>query len=409
MSPPLASATETYLRELALVHSSRAGLPETSYYAPLAALLNEIGAELEPKIRCIMGLKNLGAGLPDGGLFTANQFSSETPAYGGQSPARGAIEAKKVEDDVKVTADTQQVQDYLERYGQVLVTNYRAFLLLTKGSDGLPRVLGSIELASDAESFWELAEAPRRTAKMRGEDLKRFLVRVMQLPAPITDPRDLAWFLAANARDAKSRLQAAPQSVLDSVRSELEEALGIKFEGDRGSRFFFSTFVQALFYGLFSAWVFWSQHVRPPGSGPRFEWRKAAWSLNIPMIGPLFSGMTQPHRLGPLNLVDVLDWTEDVLNRVDQEAFFGKFRTGLAIQYFYEPFLEAFDPDLRKELGVWYTPVEIVRYMVERVDAALQTKLGLPDGLADPNVYILDPCCGTGSYLTEVMRIISER
>ena len=36
--------------------------------------------------------------------------------------------------------------------------------------------------------------------------------------------------------------------------------------------------------------------------------------------------------------------------------------------YFYEPFLEAFDADLRKELGVWYTPAEVVRYMVARVD-----------------------------------------
>ena len=32
--------------------------------------------------------------------------------------------------------------------------------------------------------------------------------------------------------------------------------------------------------------------------------------------------------------------------------------------YFYEPFLQAFDPELRKQLGVWYTPAEVVRYMV---------------------------------------------
>ena len=73
------------------------------------------------------------------------------------------------------------------------------------------------------------------------------------------------------------------------------------------------------------------------------------------------------------------------------------------MQYFYEPFLEAFDPELRKQLGVWYTPPEIVKYMVERVDTVLRQELGLPLGLADKNVYVLDPCCGTGSYLVEVL------
>ena len=70
--------------------------------------------------------------------------------------------------------------------------------------------------------------------------------------------------------------------------------------------------------------------------------------------------------------------------------------------YFYEPFLEAFDPDLRKQLGVWYTPAEVVRYMVARVDMALKEDLGIADGLAADNVFVLDPCCGTGTYLAEV-------
>ena len=76
--------------------------------------------------------------------------------------------------------------------------------------------------------------------------------------------------------------------------------------------------------------------------------------------------------------------------------------------YFYEPFLEAFDPELRKQLGVWYTPAEVVRYMVARVDKALKDDLAIPDGLAADNVYVLDPCCGTGAYLAEVLRRIAE-
>ena len=41
--------------------------------------------------------------------------------------------------------------------------------------------------------------------------------------------------------------------------------------------------------------------------------------------------------------------------------------------------------------------------MVSRVDAVLREELKLPDGLADENVYVLDPCCGTGAYLVEVL------
>ena len=101
--------------------------------------------------------------------------------------------------------------------------------------------------------------------------------------------------------------------------------------------------------------------------------------------------------------MQLLDLAGEILNRVDRNAFFQSFEEGAAVQYFYEPFLEAYDPALRKELGVWYTPREIVRYMVERVDTVLRSELGLPAGLADPNVYVLDPACGTGAYLVEVL------
>ena len=109
----------------------------------------------------------------------------------------------------------------------------------------------------------------------------------------------------------------------------------------------------------------------------------------------------------PLGLVEVLDWTSAALDRVDRDAFFARFNEGEAVPYFYEPFLEAFDPALRKQLGVWYTPTEVVRYMVARVDRALKDDLGIEDGLAAENVYVLDPCCGTGAFLAETLKRIA--
>jgi predicted helicase len=131
------------------------------------------------------------------------------------------------------------------------------------------------------------------------------------------------------------------------------------------------------------------------------------------MISRLFSLIAHRDQLDALKLSEVLDWTGAVLNRVDRASFFSRFEESHAVQYFYEPFLQAFDPELRKQLGVWYTPPEIVKYMVERVDTVLRQELGLPLGLADKNVYVLDPCCGTGSYLIEVLdrihRTLMER
>ncbi len=62
---------ENYLSNLHDIHRSGAAVPETSYYGTLENLLNEIGKTLKPKVRCIINIKNRGAGIPDGGLFTS--------------------------------------------------------------------------------------------------------------------------------------------------------------------------------------------------------------------------------------------------------------------------------------------------------------------------------------------------
>ena len=189
------------------------------------------------------------------------------------------------------------------------------------------------------------------------------------------------------------------------MRAALEVSLGMKFEGERGEAFFRSTLVQTLFYGIFSAWVLWARQ-KPAPSGS-FDWRTAHWHQRVPVMRALFQQLSGPDQLQPFSLVEVLDWAAAALNRVQRDEFFARFNEGEAVPYFYEPFLQAFDPELRKQLGVWYTPAEVVRYMVARVDRALKDDLGIPDGLAGDNVYVLDPCCGTGAYLSEVLRRIA--
>ena len=407
----LISAVEAYFTDMGRVHASGGGTGERSYYPALANLLCAVGDTLKPKVFCVLEGADQGAGHPDYALYTAKQVQKGRPREG-QVPERGVVEVKSVEDDACVTAESDQVSRYWGRYRLVLVTNLRYFVLLGADRSGDPAKLEAFRLAESADDFWRRLQKPRAFAHEVGAGLGEYLRRSLSHRAALAEPKDLTWLLASYARDGLARVEAADRAPpLLTVRSALEEALGIRFEGERGERFFHSTLIQTLFYGIFSAWVLWSRQAKS-NDGPlfeggynpaRFSWREAVWHLRAPVLRALFQQLSDPGRLKPLGLVEVLDWTAAALDRVDRAEFFSRFNEGEAVPYFYEPFLEAFDPALRKELGVWYTPTEVVRYMVARVDRALKDDLDIPDGLAAENVYVLDPCCGTGSYLAEVL------
>jgi hypothetical protein len=341
------NALETYLRDLRDIHNTGAAVKETSYYGPLANLLNEFGKTLKPRVRCVINLQNVGSGIPDGGLFTSNQFQcGETAPKQGQLPERGAIEIKSTKDDALKITQSRQVEKYLERYGLVLVTNYRDFILVSKGTNNKAKILERYTLATTEGEFWQKVADPKTFAELHTERFGEYLRRAMMHAAPLTRPEDVAWFLASYARDARARIEAAKQlPALEEVRKALETGLGLSFAGDKGEHFFRSTLVQTLFYGLFSAWVLWAED---HAEEDKFDWRAAEWELHLPIIRELFSQLSVPDKLRPLGLVEVMDWSAGALNRVVRGEFFAKFEQSQAVQYFYEPFLEAFDPELRK-------------------------------------------------------------
>ena len=401
----LTAAVETYLTEMRRVRASGGATGERSSYGPLANLLNAVGATLRPKVFCVAELADQGAGHPDFGLFTARQVQRGRPRDG-QVPERGVVEVKAPRDSTRAMVVREQVSRYWGRYGLVLVTNLRDFELVGRDAADGETILESFRLAGSSDEFERLLEKPQSLARAAGAGLGEYLRRALSHRSTIAEPKDLAWLLASYARDGLTRVEAAGEAPsLAAVRSALEDALGVRFEGDRGARFFRSTLVQTLFYGVFSAWVLWARTVPSPAGA--FDWRTAVWHLRAPVLRALFQQISDPGRLQPLGLVDVLDWTAAALDRVDRSAFFARFREGEAVPYFYEPFLQAFDPELRKQLGVWYTPAEVVRYMVARVDKALKDDLDIAEGLAADHVYVLDPCCGTGAYLAEVLRRIA--
>jgi len=390
---------EQYL--ISLVRGRDRQVTETAYYGELATVLNEVATPF--KVEAKVHPKSDERNLPDVGIYDKNQAA-------GQKPAHGVVEVKGVDADIDVIATSEQVARYVKNYGQVLVTNYYQFMLITRQSDGTPRIEERYSLAGSAADFWKKAADPRAMIAEHATLLNEYLTRVLQRNAPLADPRDLARILASYARSARELIEHSNTDFAEFValRADLHDGLGIHFEGTDGERFFRSTLVQTLFYGIFSAWIRWTETTAIT-SGRPFDIFRDSRRFSVPVLQELFYQFTNPDMTEPLNLEPLLEWTGDALNRVDRDAFFARFDQATAVQYFYEPFLAEFDPDLRRDLGVWYTPNEIVDYMVARVDQSLQTDLNIPLGLADPNVYVLDPCCGTGAYLAAVLRRIYAR
>jgi len=130
------------------------------------------------------------------------------------------------------------------------------------------------------------------------------------------------------------------------------------------------------------------------------------------------------------NLTWLLDDITSLLARTSVAQVFQDEKRDPSI-HFYEDFLDAYDPQVRKDQGVYYTPDEVVSYIVRTAHGALQTDFGLPLGLADtttwaafakakrlavpegvdskaPFVQVLDPALGTGTFLLRVIEVIHE-
>jgi predicted helicase len=141
-----------------------------------------------------------------------------------------------------------------------------------------------------------------------------------------------------------------------------------------------------------------------------------------PFLRQLFN-----HIAGP-DVDDRVRWVVDELADLLQvtniklimEDFGKATRTEDAVIHFYEDFLTAYNPDLRKSRGVFYTPQPAVGYVVSAIDEILQQDFKLRDGIADNvkidvddkkfhRVQILDPATGTGTFLAEMVRHIHAK
>jgi hypothetical protein len=149
---------ETYLHELHDIRSTGGGVAETSYYTPLANLLNAVGNSLKPRVRCVINLQNIGGGVPDGGLFTPDQIQRgvDEPLQG-QKPSRGAIECKSTKDDALLVTDTERVSKYWQNDQSA---SRPSMTELQQSSERLEREV--IQYASDKGALRHAAPAEKR-------------------------------------------------------------------------------------------------------------------------------------------------------------------------------------------------------------------------------------------------------
>ncbi len=187
---------------------------------------------------------------------------------------------------------------------------------------------------------------------------------------------------------------------------------------------FADMYAQTMVYGLLTARISHPEHFRPGAPASKLTFDNA-------FLDALYTGF---RRAGD----EVLDADEfglqdlaELLSRTNVDEILADFgATDVKddpVVFFYEEFLERYDPDQRKALGAYYTPVPIVRAMVAAVDELLKSEFDLPLGIADPMcwqefadlheiaiptglgpsdrvVRMLDPATGTGTFLLEWLR-----
>ena len=82
---------EVYLKSMRRIHATGEAVEETSYYAALSNLLDEVGKALTPKVRCVLTISDRGAGIPDGlPLAHKHGFATDTHADAGIVYSEGA-------------------------------------------------------------------------------------------------------------------------------------------------------------------------------------------------------------------------------------------------------------------------------------------------------------------------------
>lgn len=71
----------------------------------------------------------------------------------------------------------------------------------------------------------------------------------------------------------------------------------------------------------------------------------------------------------------------------------------------YDKFFKLALPKTVGKLGIVYTPVEVVDFILNSVNDILKKEFGRKHGLSEENIHILDPFTGTGTFITRLLQL----
>lgn len=382
-SSPEQTALNAYLAEVRRVRGTGAGTSEQSFYPALNRLLSELGQLTTPKRRALSNPAGIEGDFPDVALYEEASVVLALP-----------LEAKPASTPITAIVGSAQAARYARSFGggRVLVTNLWQFAVAQLDATGVLIAYDTIDLVSNES---DLDASPAVSAPVAVK-LVSILEAACSTRATLQKPRAVAQLLAYHASLARDAvlLVGDRDALLEPVSETLRRGLGMRLDDE----FLVPTVVQTLTYGLFAAWL-------SAESPADFDWMSASYRLEVPVFADILHAIMRPTFIRKCDLTGRLAAAARVLQWVDRPAFLAEFE-GAAIEYFYEPFLAHFDAHLRDALGVWYTPADIAAYQVARADHHLKNDLGVPEGLADESVIILDPAVGTGTYLAAVLRHI---
>ena len=331
------------------------------------------------------------------------------------------IETKDIGDTdlrgTKASMNKRQFDKYKAAISTIAFTNFLEFVLYENGKEVLSATIGHL----DDEDI-----------KMTDDEkqLSAFVTLVEKLahakPQPITSATELANVMASKARLMATLIERhlATNTTYEYDEdwddpSELRgqyEAFRTHLIGDLTGKDFADIYAQTITYGLFAARL----HTLTPETFSRAE---VPWF--IPQTNPFLRSIFSS--IAGADLDQNIAWIVDDLTKAFRSVNVKRVMRLHAsstehydpLLHFYEDFLAAYDPQARKDNGVWYTPHSIVGFMVRSIDEILQRDFGIADGLASKEtiekderpyhrVQILDPATGTGTFLAEVIHQIYD-
>ena len=367
------SLSEAYANGNATEHTYR-----PAFQNLLQAVLSEANVTNEPKqIEC---------GAPDFVLSHNNI-------------PRGYIEAKDLDKNLDDAGFKEQFSRYTESLGNLIFTNYLEFRLVRDG-----------ELISTV-SIGALAGGKVKQTPQHFDDLAVLLNFFWGYQGQtITSANNLAKHMAAKTRMLAGVIKNALDQENDSLGlndevSELDNELLSQLNAfkerlihDLNPATFADIYAQTIAYGLFSARL----HDTTLDTFTRHE----AAGL-IPAANPFLRRFFQ--YIAGYDLDKRISWIVDDLADLFRATDVGELMKdyGKTSQrndpflHFYETFLGEYNPKLRKSRGVYYTPEPVVNFIVRAVDEILQTRFGLPQGLADTSKTVIEVDTSTSTSTSE--------